>query len=177
MLNHALPEKFCRSGLCRWPMSRSSVSGTHPPCTEGWWPIRRRCWSFSVNRWWLTIHNDSRWLITYNEEDHNSEGEISGFESGPETKLENEFSWNSTINFKFQNWPKLLPYILDSVRILKMHAKGGFSTLVDYIMRTTIIMRDYGYIWLAQIDLATPDPLQLPPLGLPLLHHPATQPK
>ena len=60
---------------------------------------------------------------------------------------------------------------MDSVRILKMHAKGGFSTLVDYIMRTTIIMRDYGYIWLAQIDLATPDPLQLPPLGLPLLHH------
>ena len=32
-------------------------------------------------------------------------------------------------------------------------------------------MIDYGYIWLAQIDLATPDPLQLPPLGLPLLHH------
>ena len=33
---------------------------------------------------------------------------------------------------------------MDSVRILKMHAKGGFSTL-DNIMRTTIIMRDYGY--------------------------------
>ena len=52
-----------------------------------------------------------------------------------------------------------------------MHAKGRFSTLDLYIMRTTFIMRDYGYIWLAQIDLATPDPLQLPPLGLPLLHH------